>query len=512
MASIRSVAVIGTGPAGAIAIDALKKEKAFDSIRVFERREGPGGCWLEDTTAEAAPRPDLETLAGRQYADKPVVPPSTLPSVQPAVKQHRFIESSIYPYLETNIAADVISYSQEPIPDVRSELGISRNGVDTPFRPYKTIKIWVADMVERDGYSELVSYNTTVELAEKNEESGKWTLYLRKSLEGTGQDYWWTETFDAVVVATGHYMVPWIPSIPGLQEFSDASSGAVIHSKAYRDKELYRNKRVVVVGASVSGADLAHDLAEVAAAPLTAVVRGRYHCFFGDHAFQHPNIVRKPSISRVETVNGQATLYFEDGTSASGVDHIIFATGYTWSLPFLPQVPTRNNRVPNLYQHIFWQKDPTLCFVGAVQGGFTFKIFEWQAVTAARFLAGRVSLPPVAEQIRWEEERIAKIGDGPAFHAIYFDRKEDFEEHFEELRLLAGEPSVGADGEEVGRRLPKFRSEWLDAFYDGHQRRIEMWQRVNEAARRRLAENRDAKIPVVQVHRISASAAMSTGA
>ena len=42
---VKRVAVIGAGPAGAIALDALAKEKIFDIIRVFERREGPGGCW-----------------------------------------------------------------------------------------------------------------------------------------------------------------------------------------------------------------------------------------------------------------------------------------------------------------------------------------------------------------------------------------------------------------------------------------------------------------------------------
>lgn len=41
----KRVAVIGAGPAGIITIDALAQEKAFDVIRVFERREGPGGCW-----------------------------------------------------------------------------------------------------------------------------------------------------------------------------------------------------------------------------------------------------------------------------------------------------------------------------------------------------------------------------------------------------------------------------------------------------------------------------------
>ena len=45
MGIIESVAIIGTGPAGAIALSALAQEKAFSTIRVFERREKAGGCW-----------------------------------------------------------------------------------------------------------------------------------------------------------------------------------------------------------------------------------------------------------------------------------------------------------------------------------------------------------------------------------------------------------------------------------------------------------------------------------
>jgi len=42
---VRRVAVIGAGPAGAIATDALAKEQAFDTIRVFDRRPIIGGTW-----------------------------------------------------------------------------------------------------------------------------------------------------------------------------------------------------------------------------------------------------------------------------------------------------------------------------------------------------------------------------------------------------------------------------------------------------------------------------------
>ena len=43
--AIKSVAVIGAGPSGAIAVDALMQEKTFDIVRVFERQEKAGGCW-----------------------------------------------------------------------------------------------------------------------------------------------------------------------------------------------------------------------------------------------------------------------------------------------------------------------------------------------------------------------------------------------------------------------------------------------------------------------------------
>ena len=42
---VKRVAVIGAGPSGAIVTDALAKEQAFDTIRVFDRRGAIGGTW-----------------------------------------------------------------------------------------------------------------------------------------------------------------------------------------------------------------------------------------------------------------------------------------------------------------------------------------------------------------------------------------------------------------------------------------------------------------------------------
>lgn len=236
---------------------------------------------------------------------------------------------------------------------------------------------------------------------------------------------------------------------------------------------------VVIVGASVSGADIAYDLVGVVKGPVYAVVIGhKANGYFGDEAFKHPGIAQKPSISRVETADGQRTVHFTDGSFVDDVDEIIFGTGYSWSLPFLPGVQVNNNRVPGLYQHVVYQKDPTLLFVGAVGAGLTFKIFEWQAVLAARLLAGRASLPPLEEQQKWERERIAIKGDGPAFTLVF----PDFEEYFETVRHLAGEPAAG----QPGRRLPPYDKKWFEAFMAGHERRKQWWREENQKARQKL--------------------------
>lgn len=62
MTPIKSIAIIGAGPAGAIAIDALAQEAAFDTIRVFERREKAGGCWLVISSLQT---PSLTTMQDR---------------------------------------------------------------------------------------------------------------------------------------------------------------------------------------------------------------------------------------------------------------------------------------------------------------------------------------------------------------------------------------------------------------------------------------------------------------
>ncbi|MCW5933812.1 MAG: NAD(P)/FAD-dependent oxidoreductase [Fimbriimonadia bacterium] len=72
-----------------------------------------------------------------------------------------------------------------------------------------------------------------------------------------------------VVVATGHYGSAWMPDWEGKDQFS----GKLMHSVDYRNPSGFAGKRVLVVGAGNSGAEIAADCAESGAASVALSVR-----------------------------------------------------------------------------------------------------------------------------------------------------------------------------------------------------------------------------------------------
>ena len=58
------------------------------------------------------------------------------------------------------------------------------------------------------------------------------------------------ETFDAVMVCTGHHWQPRTPAFAGLDRFR----GTTMHAHSYKDHRGFENKHVVVVGVGNSGA------------------------------------------------------------------------------------------------------------------------------------------------------------------------------------------------------------------------------------------------------------------
>ncbi|KAJ0110262.1 thiol-specific monooxygenase [Diaporthe amygdali] len=338
----RRVAVIGAGPSGAIATDALVKEQAFETIRVFDRHPVIGGTWAVPVPAELpAETPKSEAVNSHQL---------------------RYSDSAQHEHLHSNIIPEIMSYTQEPFPDQLSERTLRQYGQGAPFRHRETIRGWVENIFVKNGNDKFLELGTTVEKAVK--EGEEWVLTLRK--EGPGKDYWWREWFDALVVATGHYNVPWFPEIPGLAEYDERFPGKIIHSKHFRGAEKFRGKRVIVVGGSVSSHEVLHEILPTAQHPVYASIRGEPIAAFGWAPFKHPHVSVKKQINRLDPLTGKVS--FADGTELNDVDHIVFGTGYTFSLPWLPHVQERISkayrRLPGVYQHTWDIEDPTLTFVG----------------------------------------------------------------------------------------------------------------------------------------------------
>ena len=135
-------------------------------------------------------------------------------------------------------------------------------------------------------------------------------------------------------------------------------------------------QRVIVVGGSVSAHEIVHEILPFGQHPVVASLRGDPIPSFGWAPFLHPHIELRKQISRLDATTGD--IHFVDGSVIKGgVDHIIFATGYSVSLPFLPNVQERigkaYRRLPGVYQHTFDILDPTLTFVGMVSTLVNFK-------------------------------------------------------------------------------------------------------------------------------------------
>ncbi|KUG07244.1 flavin-containing monooxygenase [Solirubrum puertoriconensis] len=122
----------------------------------------------------------------------------------------------------------------------------------TPMFPStEQVLAYLKDYARRFGVDAHVRLNTRVQLISRGPE-GHYTVW---SVNKHGEER--TEVFSHVVVATGRYNKPHLPNTPGIEQFR----GKVIHSFAYRGREAFRGQRVLVVGNSISGVEIASDVA-----------------------------------------------------------------------------------------------------------------------------------------------------------------------------------------------------------------------------------------------------------
>ncbi|CAK7199419.1 hypothetical protein SEUCBS139899_002099 [Sporothrix eucalyptigena] len=227
---------------------------------------------------------------------------------------------------------------------------------------------------------------------------------VHSNQRGTQHDYWWTETFDAAVVASGHYHVPLIPNVPGLIETSNALPGRFEHSKSYRKPNKFAGKRVLVVGGSISAVDFIHDLHGIVDGKLEVTILDRNSAL--ESAHNPPNVNQHPTVNKfIKGVDKKVVATFSDGSSVSNID--------------------------------------------AVKAALSSRIYEYQAVAVARYYAGRnaTALPSEKEQRQWEADTLKLKGASSNFHEI----TPDLGPYYNWIAHFAGKPAQGREAYELSQ-------------------------------------------------------------
>jgi hypothetical protein len=181
-----------------------------------------------------------------------------------------------------------------------------------------------------------------------------------------------------------------------------------------------------VIGNSASGLDISSQLAPFSRPPL--LLSQKSESYLAGGFAQNPNIKNVPEIAQFNAED--KTITFSNGRVEKGVDHILFCTGYLYTLPFLqdliPNPVGNGTRVEHTYRHLFYAPHPTLSFLVLPQKIIPFPLSEAQSAVVARVCSGRLGLPSEEEMKKWEAEVIAEQGDGGDFHTLKFPKDANY--------------------------------------------------------------------------------------
>ncbi len=173
-----------------------------------------------------------------------------------------------------------------------------------------------------------------------------------------------------LAVGTGILGNPFIPDIPGVK-----NNPHVMHSYFYRDRNEFKGKRVLVVGAGNSAAEVAIDL--VAYSLVYMVSRDELRFFSETNKLYHirgvyesylkelirMEIIRYKAFHEVLAIDKNVAIFKGDEIEA---DQIIFATGYRGNLSVLKNLNIRVNRknYPEITEIGESIQYPNLFFIG----------------------------------------------------------------------------------------------------------------------------------------------------
>ncbi|KAI1422195.1 hypothetical protein F5Y12DRAFT_643471 [Xylaria sp. FL1777] len=479
--NINRIAIVGAGPSGLAAAKHLLAE-GFSStqIDIYEQQADVGGVWNYSAVTSPEP-PRVPQTDAHAPLDTPIYPETlveqekdeyedyvfdsdeeastapgsgacSLPPVSRNEKRPPIFPNPMYDNLHTNIPHTLMRYS---------DLGFTADGKgkgtheDCEIFPSRQVVQEYLLQYARD-VQHLVRFSTQVtDISLQTPVSGtpeahpgeqftiheKWTVRSTNLLTDVSR----VENYDAVVVASGHYSTPYIPSIPEISTFATEHPGIISHSKTYRTASAFAGKRVVVVGSASSGLDIASQISSVCASPLIISARSPIaddmsaHLGVGDKVRVVGEIKRFLVSEKGIEVHPAPTSTGPDGgentEQISDIDAIIFCTGYLYTFPFIspsslpsstPPLITNGRRVHGLARHFIHTQHPTLVFPALPIKIIPFPLAEAQAAVFSRLWSNRLPLPSREELQRWEREdeegkglegeRVP--GEGKSFHVF----------------------------------------------------------------------------------------------
>mgnify|MGYP000312433332 FL=1 len=367
------IAIIGAGPCGLAQLRAFKsvEEAGTDvpEIVCFEKQDNWGGLW---------------NYSWRTGLDR----------------HGEIAHSSMYRYLWSNGPKECLEFADYYFEE----------HFDYPIASYPPREVlfdYIQGRVIKANVREKIRFSTAVRNVEFSEESDTFTVTAHNLVD----DQSYTEEFDYVVVATGHFSTPNVPNYEGFSHFN----GRILHAHDFRDALEFEGQDLLVIGSSYSAEDIGSQCYKYGAKSITSSYRT------APMGFKWPdNWEEKPALIKVDG----NTAHFADGSSKD-VDAIILCTGYLHHFPFLPdslRLKTNNILYPlGLYKGVVWEKNPKLLYLGMQDQWYTFNMFDAQAWYARDLILGRIELPSFEEmQSHTKEWHELETAQGEAAYAIDF--------------------------------------------------------------------------------------------
>ncbi len=344
----KRVAVIGAGPSGLAQLRAFQsaKDKGADipDIVCFEKQSDWGGLW------------NYSWRTGLDDHGEPV-------------------HGSMYRYLWSNGPKEGLEFA-----DYSFEEHFGRPIASYP--PRAVLFDYIEGRVKKSGVRHWIRFNSAVRQVSYDEHEGMFHVTVQDHEKGVE----YTEEFDHVIVASGHFSTPNVPEYPGFDTFK----GRILHAHDFRDAREFSDKDILILGTSYSAEDIGSQCWKYGCKTVTVAHRTAPMGFDWPANWQE--------VPALESVDGR-TAFFKDGTSKQ-VDAIILCTGYRHHFPFLPddlRLKTANRlAAADLYKVVVYVGNPDLFYLGMQDQWYTFNMFDAQAWWVRDVILGRISLPDAA--------------------------------------------------------------------------------------------------------------------